>query len=100
MTTRRASRVSLPCTLTRAAGSPIRARTIEVGATGMRVVTERPLAVDETVAFELSCGDVCISGHARVVCQDRPDVYAARFEALAPPAARRLEDAVAAAAGG
>jgi hypothetical protein len=71
--------VSLRCSLTRGAGSPIRACAIELGPTGMRVATERPLAVDETVAFDLVDDDVRISGRARVVCQERPDVYAVRF---------------------
>jgi hypothetical protein len=88
--------VSLRCTLARGAGSPIRACAIELGPTGMRVATERPLAVDETVEFDLPCGDVCISGHARVIRQERPDVYAMRFEALRQPMARCLQDVVAA----
>jgi hypothetical protein len=71
--------VSLRCTLTRSAGSPIRACAIELGPTGMRLATERPLVVDEIVAFEMVHDDVCISGRARVVCQERPDVYAVRF---------------------
>jgi hypothetical protein len=74
--------VSLRCSLSRGAGSPIRACAIELGPTGMRVATERPLAVDETVAFDLVDDDVRISGRARVVCQERPDVYAVRFESL------------------
>jgi hypothetical protein len=45
----------------------------------MRLATERPLVVDEIVAFEMVHDDVCISGRARVVCQERPDVYAVRF---------------------
>jgi hypothetical protein len=100
MTTEQASSLSLRCTLTRGTGSPIHARTIELGPTGMRVATDRPLAVDEAVVFELPYDGVCISGHARVVCQDRPDVYAVRFEALPPPMARRLQDVVTALAAG
>jgi hypothetical protein len=87
--------VSLRCTLTRDAGSPIRARAIAVGPTGMRVATERPLALDETVSFDLPCGDRRIRGHARVVCQERPDVYAVRFGPLSPPMERCLRDVVA-----
>jgi hypothetical protein len=86
--------ISVRCTLTRAAGSPIGARTIDLGTTGMRVATERPLAVDEMVAFELPCGDVSIRGQARVVCQERPDVYAIRFGPLQQPMARCLRDVV------
>jgi hypothetical protein len=43
-----------------------------------------------------ACGDVCIRGHARVVRQERPDVYAARFASLPQPMARCLQDVVAA----
>lgn len=77
--------VSLDCTLTRRAGSPIPARAIALGPTGMRVATERPLALDETVSFDLACGEVRIRGHARVICQERPDLYAVRFGPLPPP---------------
>ncbi|HVL31759.1 MAG TPA: PilZ domain-containing protein [Solirubrobacteraceae bacterium] len=86
--------MSLRCTLTRSAGRPIAARTLDVGTTGMRVVTERPLAVDETIAFDLPCGDVRISGELRVVCQERPDVYTVRFSRLPQPMARCLHDVV------
>jgi len=86
--------IVLRCTLTRGAGSPISASTIDLGPTGMRVTTERPLAVDETVAFDLPCGDVRIHGDARVVCQERPDVYAVRFGRLPQPMERCLRDVV------
>jgi hypothetical protein len=86
--------ISLHLTLIRAAGSPIPARTIEVGLTGMRIATERPLALDETVGFDLPYGDVRISGRARVVCQERPDVYALRFGRLSQPTARGLQELV------
>lgn len=88
--------VSLACLLTRAAGSPITARTTELGATCMRVVTARPLALDETVDFQLGDTDAAIAGRARVVCQERPDAYMLRFAAVAEPMARRLQDVVAA----
>ena len=86
--------ISLRCTLTRRAGSPIGARTLDLGTTGMRVATERPLAVDELIAFDLTCGDVIIRGHARVVRQERPDVYGVRFGSLGQPMARCLQDVV------
>ena len=60
----------------------------------MRVTTERPLALDETIAFDLAYGDVRISGRARVVCQERPDVYALRFGRLPQPTARSLQEVV------
>jgi hypothetical protein len=91
--------ISLGCTLTRGAGSPIRARTIDLGLTGMRVVTERPLAVDETVTFNLLYGDVRVCGHALVVWQERPDLYDVRFRPLGPPMAHCLQDIVSGLAG-
>jgi hypothetical protein len=90
--------ISLRCTLTRATGSPIEARTIEVGPTGMRVATERPLALDETVGFDLPHGDALLSGRARVICQERPDVYALRFGCLPYSTARGLREVVSRAA--
>ena len=79
----------LACTLTRDAGSPIACETIDVGTTGMRLSTHRPLAVDETVSFDLPLGEARVRGQARVVGQERPDVYVA---ALRPPHA--ADDAV------
>ena len=87
--------VSLRCTLTRDAGSSIPARAIAIGPTGMRVATERPLALDETVSFDLPCGDLRIRGQARVVCPERPAIYAVRFGPLPPPMERFLRDVVA-----
>jgi hypothetical protein len=86
--------VQLPCTLKRGAGSPIGAHTIDLGPTGMRLTTERPLAVDETVAFDLPVCEEHICGQARVVSQERPDVYALRFDRLTQPMARCLQDVV------
>ena len=86
--------IVLRCTLMRGAGSPIAASTIDLGPTGMRVTTERPLAVDETLGFDLPCGDVRIRGDARVVCQERPHVYAVRFARLPQPMERCLRDVV------
>ncbi len=85
----------LACTLTRDAGSPIACETIDVGTTGMRLSTHRPLAVDETVSFELPLGEARVRGHARVVGQERPDVYVLRFARLTPPMTQCLRDLVA-----
>ncbi|MEA2155246.1 MAG: hypothetical protein QOE11_1386 [Solirubrobacteraceae bacterium] len=86
--------VALRCTLTRTAGSPIAAETIDLGATGMRLTSGRPLAVDETVSFDLPFGEARIHGHARVVRQERPLVYALRFDRLTQPMARGVQDIV------
>jgi hypothetical protein len=80
----------MSCTLRRRTGSPIAAQTLEVGPDGMRVSSSRPLAVDETVDFDLPNLDMRVSGHARVVGQQRLNVYALRFERLPEPMARRL----------
>jgi hypothetical protein len=65
---RRAPRslVEMDCTLTRRIGSPITGTTLDLGAEGMSVVTNRPLAVDEerastyrsrrSAAARASCG--------------------------------------------
>lgn len=84
-----------PCTLTRrAAGSPIACETIDIGPTGMRLTTVRPLAVDELLAFDLLLGGLHIDGNARVIREERPHVYALRFDRLTAPMTRRLQDAV------
>jgi hypothetical protein len=85
----------LACTLTRGAGSPIACETIDVGTTGMRLTTGRPLAVDETVGFELPLEDGRVRGQARVVGQERPDVYVLRFDRLTAPMTQCLRDLVA-----
>lgn len=92
--------VELPCTLERDAGSPIHAETIDLGTTGMRLTSARPLALDETVAFDLPVREEHIRGQARVVCQERPDVYALRFDRLTQPKARCLSDVLAELAAG
>jgi hypothetical protein len=87
--------LTLTCTLTRRAGSPIACETIGLGTTGMRLTTGRPLAVDETVSFELPLGEARVHGQARVVGQERPYVYVLRFHRLTAPMAQCLQDLVA-----
>jgi hypothetical protein len=89
------AQLAMPCTLQRGAGSPIPAATIELRATGMRLTSTRPLAVDETVAFDLPVRDAQhICGRARVICQERPDVYALRFDRLSQAMAHCLQEIV------
>lgn len=71
-------------------GSPILTRTLDLGPTGMRVVSERPLADDETVDFDLPNLQMRVAGHARVLSQQGPRVYVLRFERLPEPMARCL----------
>jgi hypothetical protein len=89
MTTRVA--VTLSCTLNRGAGSPIACETTDLGPTGMRLTTARPLAVDEMLSFDFPNGETHIRGQARVVSEERPGVYALRFNRLSAP----IADAVA-----
>ena len=91
------SAVSLSCRLSRLGGSPIAARTIELRSTGMRVVTDRPLALDEVLSFELSHDAAPVAGRARVIGQDRHDAYTLRFARLPEAMVERLQDIMAAA---
>lgn len=78
--------VRLECVLTRRKGAPVVCRTIDVGPGGMCVESERPLGVDEVLHFDLAGVD----GDARVLREQRPNVYALRFEAMRDDATLRL----------
>jgi hypothetical protein len=84
------AQIALPCTLRRRTGSPIPAQTLRLGPRGMQVTSPRPLALDETVEFDLPNLDMRVSGRARVLRQERGNVYALRFEGLPEPMLRRL----------
>ena len=89
MAERRASprtQMSLDCTLRRRTGSPIEARTLDLGPGGMSVTTKRPLAPDEVLSFDLplASGEV-VDGRARVLREQAYGVYALRFESAAAP---------------
>lgn len=82
--------VALDGILRRRNGAPIPVRTVDVGPRGMRVCSPRPLALDETVGFELPNLDIRVAGAARVLRQERMNVYVLRFEGLPEPMTRRL----------
>jgi hypothetical protein len=88
---RRSPRVRLvkECTLRRFSGSPITARTVDVGPGGMCVRTSRPLAMDEVLAFDFELPPH-INGRGRVLRQQSGDTYAVRFEVLADPVRAEL----------
>jgi len=86
----------MPCTLCRTAGSPIASRVLDLGVSGMRVHSQRPLGVDESLSFNVEHDGDCIQGRVRVVCQERSTVYALRFERLPDPDARLLKSLVSA----
>jgi c-di-GMP-binding flagellar brake protein YcgR len=91
---RRAPRVELvvACTLHRRSGPPISCETVDVGTGGMSVCSERPLAPDELVSFDLA--RVELSGRARVLRQHGHRLYALRFEQLTDAARGELEQLV------
>jgi hypothetical protein len=90
--------VALPCVLRRRSGSAIDARTVDLGAGGMRVATARPLATDEVLEFDLLLSEAeRVDGRARVLRQEGHDAYAMRFEGLLEPARERLRRALASA---
>ena len=84
------AQIALSCTLHRHIGSPIPAQTLDVGPRGMRVRSPRPLGTDETIGFDLPDLDMRLNGRARVLGEERPHVYALRFENLPEPMVRRL----------
>jgi hypothetical protein len=84
------TQIALACTLRRTVGSPIPAQTLDVGPRGMRIRSPRPLRADETIAFDLPGLDMRVNGRALVIGEERPHVYALRFEGLPTPMIRRL----------
>lgn len=83
--------LELACTLHRHHGSPIDARTVDVGPGGMSVACHRPLAVDELLAFDLASGGQPVHGQARVLRQHGHELYALRFEQVGEPTRAGLE---------
>ena len=83
--------LSVACTLRRRSGSTIEARTVDLGPGGMSVTTNRPLADDEVVFFDLPLSpDQVVDGSARVLRQQRYGVYALRFESTSASVAHSL----------
>lgn len=85
----------LDVTLARAHGNPIPTSTQDIGPTGMRLTAPRPLGIDERFSFEVGLDGMPVTGHARVVREHLPGVYALRFEDLAPGGADALWQLVA-----
>jgi hypothetical protein len=84
--------LALDCVLRRRTGSEISVRTVNVGPGGMCITTQRPLAIDEILDFDLPLAETeHIDGRARVLRQERPDRYALRFEGLLEPTRERLQ---------
>jgi hypothetical protein len=79
--------VALELRLGRKVGNDVMARSHDLSASGARVVTDRPLRIDEELefAFDLPQG-AHLTGTARVLRQHRHDMYALRFEQVEPEA--------------
>ena len=78
--------IALDVTLARGrAGADVVGRTQDVGPSGMRVATRRPLGIDEQLAFDLCMADgTHVTGRVHVVREHAPEVYGLRFDRLAP----------------
>ena len=89
--------VELDLQLARKVGRAVASRTVDISAGGARVVCARPLRIFEELQFDLSLGPDgrIVHGTARVLRQERHDVYALRFETVAADAAHELERFVA-----
>jgi hypothetical protein len=93
--------VELEVHLARKVGRPVTVRTIDLGTGGARVTSVRPLRIDEQLHFDVDLpqGRPHLDGVARVLRQDRHDVYALRFEDVAPGTLAELRAFVDATAG-
>jgi hypothetical protein len=67
----------------------IEARTLDLGPGGMRITTNRPLAIDEVLEFELPERSR-LSGRARVLREHGYRIYGVRFEKLGDEARAEL----------
>ena len=83
--------VALDLHLGRKVGHAVIARTLDLSTGGARVVSARPLRVDEELHFDLQLGDEHLAGTARVLRQHRHDTYALRFENVLPAGMRDLD---------
>jgi hypothetical protein len=87
------TRVTRPMMLARDRGGLIPCRTMDLGPGGVRVAADRPLRIDEVLAFDLDLGtpsDGLVRGEARVLREDGWATYALRFERLGAEAADAL----------
>lgn len=85
--------LTLDLELMRTVGNAVSARTLDISVNGARVVSRRPLRIDEELHFDLTLpgGIRHLEGTARVLRQHRGDVFALRFEQLEAAVARQLD---------
>jgi len=74
----------------------IEARTLDIGPGGMRITSNRPLAPDELLEFELP-ERARINGRARVLREQGYRIYALRFEKLGDEARAEIAELASAA---
>jgi hypothetical protein len=89
------TQLALALLLKRHKGGPVSATTLDLGTGGACVATDRPLRVDELLAFDLALdGDAHVDGHCRVLRQQGLNEYALRFEDVDAAAAELLDGAL------
>jgi PilZ domain len=76
--------VVLDAHLERRVGSSVPAQTRDLCTHGARIVTERPLAIDEELTFDLHLDRTHIRLASRVLREHHHSTYALRFEHLEP----------------
>jgi hypothetical protein len=87
--------VALDVRLGRKVGNDVIGRSHDLSASGARVVTDRPLRIDEELEFALDLPHGAhLTGTVRVLRQHRHDMYALRFEHIEPRASGLLGDFV------
>jgi hypothetical protein len=84
--------MSLDLRLERKVGNPVTVHTLDLGAGGARVVSRRPLRIDEELHFDLDLPEDGrhVAGTARVLRQHPGNAYALRFEHVAPDVMQHL----------
>ena len=85
------SEISLACILSRKTGKMIEARTLDLGPGGMRINSQRPLAPDKLLEFELP-ERARVNGRARVLREQGYRIYALRFEKLGDEAREEIAE--------
>lgn len=88
----RRSPVVLDAQLERKVGKAVGAQTRDLCTHGARIVTDRPLAIDEELTFDLEVeGRTHLRLASRVLREQHHSTYALRFEHLAPEEQRAID---------
>jgi hypothetical protein len=84
--------VILDAHLERKVGNTVPAQTRDLCTHGARIVTQRPLAIDEELTFDLETDSTHLRLTSRVLREHHHSTYALRFEHLAPEEQRAIDD--------